>query len=212
MQVWYRFWLLKSRFWWAQNGPFEHFAKIRNSVFRWFSVVTARDDFILIQVARTMLYLGRLRAIVLKCGFDVDFGCWKVDYDGPKMAYLSTLRKSEIVFFDDFSVVTARDDFILGQVARTMLYLSRLRAFVLKCGFDVDFGCWKVDSDGPKMAHLSTLRKSEIVFFDDFSVGTDRVEPEKHRNTLILPKMAQTVPPTFCIQTQIMNRRLRDGA
>ena len=57
------------------------------------------------------------------------------------MAYLSTLRKSEIVFFDDFSVGTARDDFILGQVARTRLYLSRLRASVLKCRFDIDFGC-----------------------------------------------------------------------
>ena len=59
------------------------------------------------------------------------------------MAYLSTLRKSEIVFFDDFSVVTARDDFILGQVARTRLYLSRLRAIVLKYGFGAD-------SDGPR--------------------------------------------------------------
>ena len=57
------------------------------------------------------------------------------------MAHLSTLRKSEIVVFDDFSVGTAQDDFILGQVARTMLYSGRLRAIVLKCGFDVDFGC-----------------------------------------------------------------------
>ena len=42
----------------------------------------------------------------------------------PKMAHLSTLRKSEIVVFADFSVGTARDDFILGQVATNSLYLS----------------------------------------------------------------------------------------
>ena len=39
---------------------------------------------------------------------------------GPKWP----LRKSEIVFFDDFSVGTAQDDFILGQVATNRLYLS----------------------------------------------------------------------------------------
>ena len=40
---------------------------------------------------------------------------------------LGTTSYSEIVFFDDFSVVTARDDFILGQVATSRLsrlYLS----------------------------------------------------------------------------------------
>ena len=139
----------------------------KNVIFDDFSVVSARDDFILGQVARTMLYLGRLRAIVLKCGFGVDFGCWKVDSDKPKMAYLSTLRKSEIVFFDDFSVVTARDDFILGQVARTMLYLSRWRAFVLKWRFDIDFDCWKVDSDRPKMLfeYFAKIRNSVFRWF-----------------------------------------------
>ena len=40
------------------------------------------------------------------------------------MAHLSTLRKSEIVVFDDFSVGTAQDGFILGQVATNRLYLS----------------------------------------------------------------------------------------
>ena len=39
-----------------------------------------------------------------------------------------------------------------------------------------------------------------------------RARKTHFRNTLILPKMAQTVPPTFFIQTQILNRRLRDGA
>ena len=66
------------------------------------------------------------------------------------MAHLSTLRKSEIVLFDDFSVGTAQDDFILGQVPRTRLCLSRLRAIVLKHGFEAVLGCLRVDSDGPR--------------------------------------------------------------
>ena len=66
------------------------------------------------------------------------------------MAYLSTLRNSEIVVFDDFSVGTAQDDFILGQVATNRLYLSRLRAIVLKHGFEAVLGCLRVDSDGPR--------------------------------------------------------------
>ena len=66
------------------------------------------------------------------------------------MVYLSTLRKSEIVFFDDFSVVTARDDFILGQDARNGLYLSRVTGIVLTHGFEAVLGCLRVDSDGPR--------------------------------------------------------------
>ena len=66
------------------------------------------------------------------------------------MAHLSTLRKSEIVAFDDFSVGTARDDFILGQVATNRLYLSWVTAIVLKHGFEAVYGCLRVDSDGPR--------------------------------------------------------------
>ena len=66
------------------------------------------------------------------------------------MAYLSTLRKSEIVFFDDFSVVTARDDSILGQGATNRLYLSRVTVIVLKYGFEAVLGCLRVESDGPR--------------------------------------------------------------
>ena len=115
-----------------------------------FSVHSARNDVILGQDARSRLYLSLLRAFVLKCRFDIDFGCWKVDSDGPKMAYLSTLRKSEIVFFDDFSVGTAQDDFILSQVATNRLYLSWVTEIVLKYCFEAVFGCLRVDSDGPR--------------------------------------------------------------
>ena len=62
---------------------------------------------------------------------------------------VSISAKTKIGVFDDFSAVYARNGFILGQVARTRLYLSCALAFELKCGFHTAFGCSKVDSDGP---------------------------------------------------------------
>ena len=58
----------------------------------------------------------------------------------PKSFSISAKTRKR-VFLDVFSVHNARKAFILGQVARSRLYLSRLRAFVLKCRFDIDFGC-----------------------------------------------------------------------
>ena len=110
------------------------------------------------------------RAFVLKCRFYIDFGCWKVDSDGPKMAYLSTLRKSEIVIFDDFSV-GARDDFILAQVATNRLYLSWVTTIVLKHGFEAVLECLRVDSDGPRAlwACEKMGQKSSFRSFDQIS-------------------------------------------
>ena len=75
-------------------------------------------------------------------GVDSIFGSKNVISESSELSSFSISAKTKKkVFLDVFSVHTARNDFILGQDARSRLYLSLLRAFVLKCRFDIDFGC-----------------------------------------------------------------------
>ena len=75
-------------------------------------------------------------------GVDSICGSKNVISESSELRSFSISAKTEKkVFLDVSSVHSARNDFILGQDARSRLCLSRLRAFVLKCRFDIDFGC-----------------------------------------------------------------------
>ena len=74
-------------------------------------------------------------------GVDSIFGSKNVISESSELISFRISAKTKKGVFGCFSVHSARNDFILGQDARSRLYLSRLRAFVLKCRFDIDFGC-----------------------------------------------------------------------
>ena len=73
-------------------------------------------------------------------GVDSIFWSENVISDSSELRSFSISAKTKKRCFV-FSVHNAGNDFILGQVARSRLYLSQLRAFVLRYKFDINFGC-----------------------------------------------------------------------